>query len=125
MKGAMTWVVVAAGGLIGAAVQESLAQAGMTDPTRPPNATEVAGGPAVPAGPQLQSVLISPDRRLAVISGETVRQGAMIGDAKVVRIGETEVMLRRGEQTEVLKLTPGADKKFVKARKRVARDGGR
>jgi MSHA biogenesis protein MshK len=125
MKGAMALTAIVAGGLIGAGIHEAGAQGAMTDPTRPPSAAEATGGTATPAGPQLQSVLISPNRRLAVISGETVRQGATIGDARVVRITETEVTLKRGEETEVLKLTPGVDKKAGRVRKEAAREAGR
>jgi MSHA biogenesis protein MshK len=88
---------------------------GLVDPTRPPSASPGAPQDDAPAGaPQLQSVLISPGRRLAIISGNTVALGDAVGDAKVVKITETEVVLRRGDETEVLKLFPGVDKQPVK-----------
>ncbi|MBI3375546.1 MAG: MSHA biogenesis protein MshK [Betaproteobacteria bacterium] len=85
----------------------------LTDPTRPPSA---GAGPS-PGGEQeaapasrLQSVLISSGRKLAVIDGMTVPLGGMVGEARLVRITETEVLLRTGKETEVLKLFPGIDK---------------
>jgi MSHA biogenesis protein MshK len=82
----------------------------LQDPTKPPPAaTPVAGGPLAPAaaGPQLQSILIgraAGGRHVAVIDGETVRQGESFRGAKVVRIGENEVELVRGGERQVLRL---------------------
>jgi len=60
-----------------------------------------------PAGPRLQSVLISPDRKLAIIDGETVALGGTVGDATLVQITETGVTLKRGAQVTRLELYPG------------------
>lgn len=85
----------------------------LVDPTRPP---VVASEPAekalsAPAGPQLQSVLISPTRRVAVISGNTVVQGGNYGSAKVVAISEGTVLLRYADRKETLHLLPGVVKR--------------
>jgi MSHA biogenesis protein MshK len=86
---------------------------GLTDPTRPPNAVadpaQDAGG-----GTQLQSVLISQGRRRAIINGNMVALGDTVGEAKVVKITETEVVLQKGSETEVLKLYPAVDKQPAK-----------
>ena len=84
----------------------------LADPTRPPAVLGVQGGvgdaeSSTPAAPQLQSILVSREpggRRVAVINGEMVRQGMKFGDAIVERVGETEVVLRRGKTRETLKL---------------------
>jgi MSHA biogenesis protein MshK len=94
----------------------------LTDPTRPPSA--LSGSPAAqeePAGTQLQSVLLSSGRKVAVINGAMVPLGGMVGEAKVVRISETEVVLKKGDETEVLKLFPGVDK--LPSKRRAARTG--
>lgn len=76
------------------------------DPTRPP---DFAGTGAdaqqlnVPAW-QLSSILISPERRLAVINGQTVRQGEQIGNTRVIWISATEVTLRNSTETFTVKL---------------------
>jgi MSHA biogenesis protein MshK len=44
---------------------------------------------------------------VAVISGQTVRLGGKVGDAVLVRIGQGEVVLRRGKALETLRLYPG------------------
>jgi MSHA biogenesis protein MshK len=93
---------------------------GLSDPTRPPSANAAAADAAPEApGAQLQSVLISPHRRLAVINGQTVSVGAKVGDATLVRIAETSVVLKRGDTLETLPLLPGLEKKTsTKARVR-------
>lgn len=85
----------------------------LADPTRPPNASDSAPEQpgTVPAGPRLESVLIAPDRRIAVISGQQVPLGGKYGEGRVVRITETEVAIREGAATQVLKLFPGSEKR--------------
>ena len=98
----------------------------LSDPTRPPGAG--AGWQGVqdelPAGRQLQSVLLSGGRKLAIIDGPMVPLGGMVGEARVVKISETEVVLKNGEETEILKLFPGVDKQPVKRAAGRARAGG-
>jgi len=94
------------------------------DPTRPPGAGAWSNSPEeVPAGKQLQSVLLSGGRKLAVIDGTMVPLGGMLGDARVIKITETEVVLKTGEETETLKLFPGIDKQPVKRAANRARAG--
>ena len=105
---ALAWLAAAA-----AAAAMAVAQAQvLTDPTRPPSAGAGASGAQQEApATQLQSVLLSPRRKLAVINGETVALGGMLGEAQVVRITETEVVLKKGNETEVLKMFPGVEKR--------------
>ena len=82
----------------------------LSDPTRPPQgpAAAAAGGAAQAAPPsRLQSVLISPGRKLAVIDGKTVPLGGTVDGATLVAIRESEVVLQTGSQRETLKLNPG------------------
>lgn len=87
----------------------------MSDPTRPPGGIDPNTGIASPSvssggGLVLQSVLISPQRRLAVIGGETVKLGSRIGGAVVVKIEEGQVTLREGQELKKLKLYAGFEK---------------
>ena len=85
----------------------------LPDPTRPPSQVEAptAGGATVPrGGPLLQSVLISPQRKIVIISGETVKLGGMYGSARVVKISESGVVLNEGGSLQTLKLFPGVEK---------------
>lgn len=85
----------------------------LVDPTRPPSMSVESGAKesAAPAGPQLQSVLISPTRRVAVISGSTVVQGGKYGNATVASISEGAVLLRYTDRHETLHLIPGVVKR--------------
>jgi hypothetical protein len=89
----------------------------MKDPTRPPQSLwRPQGGveEPSPSGPQLQSVMLSPSRRAAIISGKVVNQGERYGDAVVAEVAEDRVVLRRGASTEVLKLYPGGGTKELR-----------
>lgn len=91
----------------------------LVDPTRPPAVTESASqsGVAAPvAGPELQSILISPTRKVAIISGQSVMLGEKFGEARVVKITENEVVLRNGQDVQVLKLFPGVQKNIKPGR---------
>lgn len=84
----------------------------LRDPTRPPAALYTAEDAAeIETGPVLQSVRISQGRYTAVISGETVRVGGMYGDARVIKIRETEVVLKTGNSLQTLKLFPDVEKR--------------
>ena len=91
----------------------------LSDPMRPPTVSAGAGGVGgvqdeAPAGHQLQSVLLSGGRKLAIIDGATVPLGGMVGEARLVKISEIEVTLKTGDETEVLKLYPAVEKQPVK-----------
>lgn len=83
---------------------------GLPDPIRPPTALGMQSDAAATSGPVLQSVLISPDRRLAVISGQTLRVGDKFGDARVTRISEGTVDLSSNGSVQTLKLYPDVGK---------------
>lgn len=86
----------------------------LPDPTRPPDLLGAGRNDdaAAASGPVLQSVLIAPGRREAIISGKTVRPGDKFGDARVVRIVESEVVLRNGKSLLTLKIFPGIEKRL-------------
>ncbi|HAT33904.1 MAG TPA: MSHA biogenesis protein MshK [Janthinobacterium sp.] len=85
----------------------------LLDPTRPPAAAMEARatpvGVAPTAAPQLQSVLISRQpggRRVAVVNGQVLRLGGKVEGAVIVKMTDTEIVLRRGRAFETLKLFP-------------------
>lgn len=92
------------------ALAAPVAAQGLTDPTRPPRQlTGDASSRAEPDNP-LQSVLISGTRKAAVINGQVVPLGGMVGRARLIRVMPSEVTLDTGESLEVLKLFPGVQK---------------
>lgn len=83
----------------------------LSDPTRPPSAgPESSSGQEDASAARLQSVLLSPGRKIAVINGVAIPLGGMVGEARLVKITETEAVLKSGNETEVLKLFPGVEK---------------
>jgi MSHA biogenesis protein MshK len=86
------------------------------DPTRPP-VGYAAESPEIPAaepgGPRLQSVLISPSHKAAIISGVMVKEGDKFGDAVLVKVAESEVVLKSAGASQVLKLYPGVEKREI------------
>lgn len=94
---------------------QAAAQIGLLDPTRPPTVAPSQSPQATPEppGPQLQSVLLAPGRKIAVINGESVALGEKLGGATLVRVSETEVVLKDGAEMRVLKLYPSVEKSPV------------
>src|SRR5690349_10300383 len=94
--------------LVSAAVQ-----AQMNDPTRPPaNFGSTADTDADSGGGTvLQSVIISPTNKAAIISGVMVKLGEKYGDAVLAKVTENEVVLKSGTTSQVLKLHPGVEKR--------------
>jgi MSHA biogenesis protein MshK len=92
----------------------AMAQVG-NDPTRPPTGFGVGGADAditdTGGGMTLQSVMISPTSKTAIISGVTVKLGEKYGDAVLVKVAENEVVLKSGTTSQVLKLYPGVEKR--------------
>ena len=84
----------------------------LRDPTRPPASLAVAldAAPEPNLGPRLQSVLIAPGRRVAIVSGQTVEVGGEVGEARVVSISEGQVVLRNGKDLQTLRLFPEVEK---------------
>lgn len=86
----------------------------LTDPTRPPGALAVtASDGMVSSGPVLQSVKLTQGRKVAMISGEMVALGGRYGSARLVRLTESEAVLKDGAETTVLKLFPLVEKRMT------------
>lgn len=86
------------------------AAAPLTDPTAPPTAPDAAGGAASP-GISLTAIKTSGRRKIAIIGGQEIGVGGRYQDARVVRISESEVVLRRGSEITVLELYPQVEKR--------------
>jgi len=109
MKRALCPGLVAATLLFPAAVY---AQRITVDPTRPPagfgtgaadTERETAGGV------RLQTVMISPTQRAAIINGVVVRLREKYGDAVLVKVSENEVVLKGAGAQQVLRIHPEVD----------------
>ena len=117
----MTWARQRLVWLAGfAASAAALAQ--LPDPTRPAAALmtqDVAGGVGAPADSGVRTVILRPGgKSAAVVDGQYVEVGGKLGDMRVLRITEGEVVLAGESGREVLKATPAIEK--VPARKKAA-----
>lgn len=78
------------------------------DPTRPPSAAELAAWRGQPAAEtehwQLQSVLISSQRRVAIINGKRAIVGQSIDGARVRSIEPTHATIETGTETLTLSI---------------------
>ncbi|OGA26148.1 MAG: hypothetical protein A3I02_07450 [Betaproteobacteria bacterium RIFCSPLOWO2_02_FULL_67_26] len=89
----------------------------MNDPTRPPSGQATAdpdvAGDAEGGGLVLQSVMLSPTLKAAIISGAMVKLGEKYGDAVLIKVAESEVVLKSVDGSQVLKLYPGVEKRDI------------
>ncbi len=87
-----------------AASAQAMDAGDLPDPTNPGHA---AGGGS-PSG--VQSILITPQRKQAVIHGRSVSVGDRVGDAVVVDILPYEVILNRSGRESRMRLVPRLEK---------------
>jgi MSHA biogenesis protein MshK len=102
---------------IGIALAGTADAAGPSDPTRPPNATPTsAAAPTdVDAGRLvLQSVLVAPDRRVAVVSGVPLTIGDEVRGHRLLRVTDAEAVLHGPAGPVTLKLYPHIERRPVK-----------
>lgn len=98
-------------GLFGCVGFTQLQATDLLDPTRPPvelnsvPMTKDVAQQAV-ASDTLQSVILAPHYRAAIISGHTVRLGESYGEARLVEVSEGQVVLESVQGKRVLKLFP-------------------
>ncbi len=94
----------------------------LPDPTRPPAilaepapADEGKSDKAEKAAPAgLQTVIMRKgEKPLAVINGQTVQLGGMVGEARLVKLNESEAVLQGPNGMEMLHLTPGVERKAI------------
>jgi len=107
-------IVVSLGLMMGALSAVSAVAGDFIDPTRSP--TDIAQGMdgAVDAAPVLQSVMMSSGRKMAVISGQTVKIGEKVGEAKLLRLNDHEAVLRNPDgTTQTLQMHPAVEKKII------------
>jgi MSHA biogenesis protein MshK len=83
----------------------------LRDPTRPPGAAAARGAPMAEGGLVLQSILLSPQRKAAVISGKVIGPGESVDGYMLVGISEGEAVLKNGDKIRRLRLYPAVDMK--------------
>lgn len=100
----------------------------LPDPTRPSidlsssgaaSASDVLTDETATRG--LQSIIISPLYRAAIINGETVRVGDKVGDDRLVEVRENSVVLQNAQGRRVVELFP---KVSIRKNETTWREGG-
>lgn len=89
------------------------ALAQLADPTRPPAQMMVPeiGGAAAPVESGMQTVIVRRKGKSgAVINGQYVEIGGKLGDKRVIKISESEVVLKGEAGREVIRLVPTIEK---------------
>lgn len=104
--------------LAGAANCFGQSDASLPDPMRPPQpagdsapaaSTGSEGVPAAPSG--LQTIILGRGRKpMAVINGVAVGLGDKVGEARLVKLSETQAVLQGPGGKETLYLTPGVER---------------
>ena len=91
----------------------------LRDPTRPPaDASSAMSKPAAQSGSRnrmiLQTVVISAERRKAVISGRVMSVGDTLFGFRLAAIREGEVVMKGSKGTRILRLYPAVNKVTAK-----------
>ena len=99
--------------LLAALVATGSALAQVPDPTRPAGASAApeTGSVAAPVESGVQTVILRPGgKSAAVINGQYVVVGDKLGNKRVMKISESEVVLKGEGGREVIKVTPAIEK---------------
>jgi len=89
----------------------------LKDPTQPPaslDSSAASAGVQTPAGPVLQSVMIGAQYRAAIINGQKVLLGKKYEQATLIKLNESEAVLRNPDgTTQTLAMAYGVEKKVL------------
>jgi len=83
---------------------------------RPPDAPSGAAAAGTPSGTGLQAVLMSSNRKVAVIDGSVVPLGATVRNATLSGVSDSLAVLKKNGERDVLLMHPSIDKKPAKRR---------
>lgn len=83
----------------------------LEDPTRPARHVPTHASQPGQGGWLLNSTLVGPNRRIAVINGAQVSEGESVSGARVVQIHKSYVLLETAGRSIKLQLLPGSIRK--------------
>lgn len=78
---------------------------GLKDPTRPPVTTSSDRAPALPRPLNLEAILQTAERYVAIVDGKVVRVGDRIGNATIEEISTDSVRYSRGGREHTIRLS--------------------
>jgi MSHA biogenesis protein MshK len=99
----------------GSGAQAVRAQSVLADPTRPATGAGSVPAPAEEGAFVLQSTLISPARRVAVINGRSYTVGERVDGARILAIEPYAVQLDAADGRRMLRLLPRIKDKGTQA----------
>jgi MSHA biogenesis protein MshK len=88
----------------------------LKDPTQPPASlnSELSENEPMVSGPILQSIMIGPHTRVAIINGEKVMLGKKYQQATLIKLDENKAVLRNPDMsTQILEMDFAIEKKIV------------
>jgi MSHA biogenesis protein MshK len=88
----------------------------LKDPTQPPASlnSELSGNEVMISGPILQSIMIGPQTRVAIINGEKVMLGKKYQQATLIKLDDNKAVLRNPDMsTQILEMDFAIEKKIV------------
>jgi MSHA biogenesis protein MshK len=94
----------------GVGASAASAESGLVDPTRPALGVGAVSAPADGGALTLQSTLISPRRRVAVINGRSYTVGERVDGARILAIEPYAVRLDTAQGGRTLRLLPRVKK---------------
>jgi len=77
---------------------------GLKDPTQPPVSASSDRGPALPRQLNLEAILQSAERYIAIVDGKIVRVGDRVGNATIEEITTDSVRYSRGGREHTIRL---------------------
>lgn len=86
----------------------------LIDPTRPTTRNKTTSPDPVGAALRvwtLESTLVAPDRRVAVINGRLVSEGESVDGARIIKIRKLDVLIQTPSRRMTLQLLPDIVKK--------------
>ena len=97
--------MMSVGAFIGMLLSMAAGAETFSDPTRPPQGIEQQTGAESAANtPRLTMIRMSEGRASAIVDGQEVVVGSQVGEMRVMKITEAEVVLKGKHGSEVLKL---------------------
>jgi len=81
----------------------------LPDPTKPPAEISAPQGGGMLSANLLRTIIISPHRRAAIIDGQTVELGAKYGNARLIEVSASGVVLEGSQGRQALTLFPGVE----------------
>jgi hypothetical protein len=100
-----------AAAVLACALAQGNARAQTADPMQPPGESSARAGAPSSAGTGLQLVIVSPQRKLALIDGSLVHVGGKARNGTLAGVSDSVAVLQKDGSRDVLLMYPNIEKK--------------